>query len=292
MTHSLERIQTFVKVVETNSFVGVAQRMNLSRAAISKQISFLEQELGIKLIERSTRRLKLTEAGALYYEKSKQLLELIDEMDEFVTSIRKEPAGTLKLFCARYFGEHVVVPHLGEFMEANPKVKINLWLEERIPDLVKEEVDILIGVSMPGPPEAIRRTIAKTRYIFCASPGYLQRFGIPQKPIDLIHHRYITHAMRQPDDVLVFGDLELNLDPYLRINDAWAMLKCALNGVGIVKLHDYIVEESLQAGNLIEILQPFSQEEYAIFIYYMQNRYLSPKIRHFIDFLLNRLSKS
>lgn len=287
--YSLEQIQTFVKVVEANSYVAVAQQLKLSKAAISKQISSLEQELGIKLIERTTRRLSLTEGGSLYYAQCKRLLELVTEMNGLVSTMRKEPTGTLKLFCGRYFGENVIVPYLGEFMEAYPKVRINLWLEERIPNLVKEEVDLLIGVSMPGPPEAIRRTLSKTRYVFCASPSYLERFGVPLKPTDLIQHRYITHAMRQPDHVLVFGDLQLNLDPYLRINDAWAMLKCAINGLGIVKLHDYMVKESLKSGHLIEVLQPFSQEEYAVSLYYMQNRYLSPKIRHFIDFLLDKL---
>ncbi len=287
---SLERIQTFVKVVEAGSYVAVAHQLHLSKAAISKQISLLEQELGIKLMERTTRRLHLTEGGSLYYAYCKRLLELVHEMEGLISTMRQEPIGTLKLFCSRYFGEQAIIPHLKEFMEAYPQVKVDLWLEERMPDLVKEEVDLLIGVSMQGPPEAIRRTISKTRYIFCASPDYLERFGIPQKPIDLMHHRYITHAMRRPNDVLEFGDLQLHLAPYLRINDAWSMLKCALNGMGIVKMHDYIVKESLESGQLIEILHAYSLKKYDIFLYYMPNRYLSPKIRHFIDFLLDKLA--
>jgi len=288
---SLERIQTFVKVVEANSYAAVAEQVNKSRAAISKQISSLEQELGIKLIERTTRRLSLTEDGALYYAQCKRLLEITHEMEGLVSSMRKEPTGTLHLCCGRYFGEQLVVPHLGEFLEAYPKVRINLRLEERIPDFVKENIDLLIGVSMPGPSESVRRKISKTRYVFCASPSYLERYGTPQKVSDLSYHRYITHSMRQPDNILTLGDQQVTLDPYLRINDAWSMLTCAQNGLGIVKLHDYMVRESLQTGKLIEILHPYSQEEYPIFVYYMQNRYLSPKIRHFIDFLLTKLKK-
>lgn len=213
---------------------------------------------------------------------------LVEEMDELAATMRKEPSGTLNLFCSHFFGEHVIVPNLGEFLEVYPKVHINLRLEERIPHLSKEEIDIVIGTSIPGPPEAIQRTISKTRYVFCASPGYLKTFGTPVKPADLIHHRYITHSMRVPDNVLEFGDLQVHLDPYLRINEGKSMLTCALNGLGIVKLHDYMVKESLQSGQLIEILHAYSQEEYPIFLYYMQNRYLSPKIRHFIDFLLKK----
>lgn len=287
---SFERILTFVKVVEANSYVAVANEMNLSRAAISKQIAALEEEIGMKLIERTTRRLSLTADGALYYAQCKRLLEVADEMSEMVSTMRKEPTGTLNLFCARYFGEQFVVPYLGEFLEAYSKVKVNLRLEERIPNFEKENVDILIGVSMPGPFDSIRRKISQTRYIYCASPSYLEHFGTPQKLTDLVHHRYITHSMRMPDNVLIFGNQQVTLDPYLRINDAWAMLTCALNGLGIIKVHDYIVKESLQMGKLVEVLAPYSQEEYPIYLYYMQNRYLSPKIRHFIDFLLEKLN--
>lgn len=286
---SLERIQTFVKVVEANSYVAVAVQMNLSRAAISKQISSLEKEIGMKLLERTTRRLSLTEDGVLYYAQCKRLLEVANELEELVSIMQKEPSGTLNLFCNRYFSEHIILPYLGEFLDNYPKIRINLRLEERFPDFIKENVDLLVGVSMDGPPEVIRRRISKTRYIYCASPLYLNRFGVPQNLLDLGQHRYITHSMRQPDHILTFGDQQVVLNPYLRVNDAWSMLRLALDGIGIVKLHDYIVKESLQAGNLVEILDPFSQEEYAIFIYYMQNRYLTPKIRYFIDFLLKKL---
>ena len=171
-----ERIRTFITVIESNSYGAAAKQMHLSKAAVSKQISLLEEELGIKLIERTTRRLGLTEGGILYY------------------------------------------AHL-----------------------------------------------------------------------DLVRHRYITHSMRLPDHVLTFGRQHVHLDPYLRINNAQAMLECALNGLGIVKLHDYMAVDSIKSGKLVEILSPFSQEEYAIYLYYMQNRYLSPKIRHFIDFLLAKM---
>lgn len=289
MISSLDRIRTFIKVVENNSYVAVANQIHLSRAAISKQIAALEQEIGIKLIERTTRRLSLTTEGTLYYEQCKRLLEIIADMEELTFSMRKEPTGHLNIFCARYFGEKFIVPYLGEFLEVYPKVKINLRLEERIPDFVKENVDLLIGVSMAGPPDSIRRKITQTRYICCASPSYLKQFGTPQKLMDLVHHRYLTHSMRQPDNVLTFDKEQITLDPHLRINDAQALLISALNGVGIIRLHDYMVKDSLESGKLIEILPSYNQEEYAIYVYYMQSRYISPKIRHFIDFLLEKM---
>ncbi|CUI16150.1 putative transcriptional regulator [Candidatus Protochlamydia naegleriophila] len=288
---SIERLQTFVKVVEANSFVAVADQMKLSRAAISKQMSALEEEVGIKLIERTTRRLRLTETGEHYYKQSKEILNKLDEMENLALTLRKEPIGTLTLFCSRYFGEQYVVPHLGEFIQAYPKIKLNVQLGERIPDAAKEEIDIVIGMSISGPPEVIQRTISKTRYVLCASPTYLQQFGIPQKPLDLIEHRYLTHSMRTPDHLLTFGEeMHIHLDPFLRLNDAASLFTCALQGIGIVKLHYYMVEQALKEGTLVEVLKPYNQEIYPIYLYHLQNRYLTPKIRHFIDFLLTKVN--
>ncbi len=287
---SIERLQTFVKVVEANSYVAVANQMKLSRAAISKQISTLEEEVGIKLLERTTRRLHLTEAGEHYYNQSKEILNKLDEIENLALSMRKEPIGTLNLFCSRYFGEQYVVPHLGEFIQAYPKIKLNIQLGERIPDAAKEEIDIVMGMSISGPPEAIQRTISKTRYAFCASPQYLRQFGTPHKPIDLVKHRYLTHSMRVPDYLLTFSEeAPIHLDPFLRLNDGTALLMCALQGIGIVKLHYYMVKQALEEKRLVEVLKPYSQDVYPIYLYHLHNRYLPPKIRHFIDFLLTKV---
>jgi DNA-binding transcriptional LysR family regulator len=149
---------------------------------------------------------------------------------------------------------------------------------------------LVIGMSISGPPESIQKTISKTRYAICASPLYLEKFGTPQKPIDLVNHHYLTHGMRQPNHILTFGENHsITLDPILRLNDANALLTCALNGLGIVKLHYYMVKDALKEKKLIEILAPYNQEIYPIYLCYSQNRYLSPKIRHFIDFLMTKV---
>ncbi|WP_068468715.1 LysR family transcriptional regulator [Candidatus Protochlamydia phocaeensis] len=289
---SLDRLSLFVKVVEANSFIAVADQLNLSRAAISKQIALLEQELGVKLMERTTRRLRLTEAGELYYARCKHLFQVMEEMQAMMSTLRKEPTGTLRVICARYFGEKYVIPHLGEFLAAYPRLKVDLELAERVPNLSKEEIDLVLGMSIPGPLEAVQRTISQTRYAICASPAYFEQFGIPKKPMDLVGHRYLTHSMRQPDDVLEFAEnLQIHIDPFLRLNDANALLTCALDGLGIVKLHYYMVKEALKEQKLVEVLTQYSQRIYPIYVCYIQNRYLLPKIRHFIDFMLAKVDK-
>ena len=287
---NLEKIMTFIKVVEANSYMAAADQMKISKAAVSKQISTLEDSLGIKLIQRTTRRLALTEAGELYYQECKRLISLIGEMNELVSTMQAEPTGELRILSNRYFAERYILPSLNEFMALYPKVKINLELAERIPDFDKEKIDLVVGTSISGPPDSIQRTIGKTRYVFCASPSYLKIYGTPKKPMDLTHHRYITHTMRKPDYILNFeNNLQIHVDPILRLNDVVSMRQCAIEGIGIIKLHDYMTTEAIKKGELIEILSEFSRTEYPLYLYYAQNRYLTPKIRYFIDFLMTKL---
>ncbi len=200
----LNQLATFIQVAENSSFAKTARSMKLSTAAVSKQIGLLEDSLGVQLLHRSTRRVELSEIGQIYYEHCKRIMSELSEADAAISKTHQEPFGELKVTSGRHFGERYIVPHLADFIKSYPKVRINLELAERIPDLEKEGVDILIGMSLPGPPDSIQRVIEKTRYVLSASPAYLKKFGIPKKPEDLIEHRYITHSMRHPDDVIFF----------------------------------------------------------------------------------------
>ncbi|HAU2103196.1 TPA: LysR family transcriptional regulator, partial [Legionella pneumophila] len=167
----------------------------------------------------------------------------------------------------------------------NPKLQIKIELAERFPDLAQESIDVLFGVSMEGPPELVRKRVSATRYVLCASPDYLANNGIPKIPSDLAKHRYITHSMRNPDNLVTFkGDEQIYVEPVLWLNDSRALCECAMLGMGIIKLHEYIVAEALQDGRLIEILPEFQEPHLSVYLYYQASRYLQPKIRRFIDF--------
>lgn len=285
-----EQINTFIQVAESASFRAAARTLKISSAAVSKQISLLEDSLKAQLLYRSTRRVELSELGKIYFEQYKRIMNEIREADALISQTQEDPFGLLRITSARHFGERYIVPYLAEFMKTFPKVVLNLELAERVPDLEKENIDILLGNSIPASGDVIQRVIGKTRYVLAASPVYLRNFGIPKRPQDLVHHRYITHSMRQPDDMLIFKNNEtIRVEPVLRLNDTHAMLQSAISGIGIVKLHEYVVHEALIQKKLVEIL-PLFADDLSIFLCYQARRYVQPKIRRFIDFILEKMA--
>ncbi|CZI43032.1 TPA: LysR family transcriptional regulator [Legionella pneumophila] len=281
----LERIATFISVIEENGFAAAARRKGVSTAAISRQITALEKELSVQLLNRTTRQISLTEIGEKYFQQCKKVLSELQEAESAITKSKNEATGSLRIVANRYFAITHILPRLSEFMELNPKVSIHFQLAERFPNLEKEGIDILFGVSIEGSSELVRRRVSTTRYILCASPGYLEKYGLPEHPSDLVKHRYITHSIRKPNNVISFKDgKEIHINPILWLNDSYAMRECAIHDIGIVNLHDYMVTEAIKNGNLIEILREYQEPHKNVYLYYQQSRYLQPKIRRFIDF--------
>jgi DNA-binding transcriptional LysR family regulator len=287
----LKRLTIFVKVVEENSFAGAARSLGITNAAVSKQVIALEDELKTQLLQRTTRRLDLTEAGKIYYDHAKRIVKEIDEIESLFLDMKAEPAGHLIVASARHFASVYLVPHLDEFLARYPKVSLELHILERITNLEREGIDINVGHAFVGGPDDIHRKIATTKYAYCASPAYLKKFGVPTKPEDLHNHRYITHQMRKPNNVLIFRDgKEIQLEPFLRINDSKIMIECARQGLGIIKLHRYAMAEEIKKGELQEVLEGWDTSIQPIYLCYQPQRYLHPKIRHFIDFFLTKIS--
>ncbi|HAT8647495.1 TPA: LysR family transcriptional regulator [Legionella pneumophila] len=281
----LVRIATFISVIEENGFAAAARRKGVSTAAISRQITALEKELSVQLLNRTTRQISLTEIGEEYFQQCKKVLSELQEAESAITKSKDEATGSLRIMANRYFAITHILPRLSEFMELNPKVSIHFQLAERFPNLAKEGIDILFGVSIEGSSELVRRRVCTTRYILCASPGYLEKYGLPEHPSDLVKHRYITHSIRKPNNVISFKDgKEIHINPTLWLNDSYAMRECAIHDMGIVNLHDYMVTEAIKNGNLIEILREYQEPHKNVYLYYQQSRYLQPKIRRFIDF--------
>lgn len=283
----LESIITFITVIEENSFVGAAKKLGVSKAAVSRQVSNLEADLGAQLLQRTTRQISLTEIGLQYFQQCKKILSELQETEDAITSSNHEATGKLNITSSRYFAEEYLIPRLPEFMAQNPKLRIRFELAERFPDLAQEKIDILFGVSLEGPAELVRRRVATTRYVLCASPKYFKKFGTPKTPAELSKHRYITHSMRKSDHMLTFEDnKEVYVEPILWLNDSRAMLECAIKGMGIVKLHDYMVAAALKNKQLVEIFSKNSEQQ-SVYLYYQQSKYLQPKIRRFIDFYVS-----
>ena len=287
-----ERIETFVKLAEGKNFTQVANTLRVSTAAVSKQIQQLEAEIGLKLFERTTRKMTLTDAGTEFFEQCKRLMNEAQQTYFFAAKLRKEPSGELRITSNRYFGEQFILPYLSDFLTRFPKITLNLELAERFPDMNQEQVDLIFGVSIVGPDHLIQKKIGTTRYVLAGSPEYFKKHGTPKKPKDLIQHQYITHSMRKPDTIIPFkNEQEIHVTPFLRLNDTQAMLKCAIEGIGIIRVHDYIINQSLKDQSLIEILKESGEPEQPIYLYYKSNRFIQPKIRCFIDYFTKKLLK-
>lgn len=284
------QIKTFVLVSELGSLAAAARLLGISPAAVSKQLTRLEEELGMQLLIRSTRKIELTEVGVNYCLQCRRILEEVEAASDLIGQIKIVPNGLLKVVSGRHFAISYIVPHIKEFLFKYPKIELNLELAERIPDLNSEAIDVLIGMSISAQENAIQKRIGTTSYSFCASPDYLEKFGVPQKPEDLKNHRYITHSMRKPDNELVFSNKEeISLIPSIRVNDAETMLHFALQGLGIVKLHHYVVKKYLEQGLLHQLLSSYSTLEVPIYVAYPQRRFVSSKVRCFIDFIIEKM---
>ena len=279
-----DQISAFVAVIDENGFAAAARKKNVSTAAISRQVARLESNLKVKLLHRTTRQISLTETGTEYYQLVKKTLDDLKGAEMAIAGSQAKATGMLSVTSNQYFATQFLLPHLSEFMMMNPELQINLELVERFPDLTQENIDLIFGVSIAGSADLIQKRVASTRYVLCASPAYLHKYGHPETPEHLIDHRYITHSMRKPDNVLLFKSKKIVVKPILWLNDSRAMCDCAALGMGIVKLHDYIVSDYLRDGRLIEIFPEFHQQQQPVYLYYQKTKYLQPKIRRFIDF--------
>lgn len=286
---SLTQIQTFIAVVECHSFAAAARRLGVSAPAVSIQIAGLESVLATQLIQRTTRKLILTDYGRIYYEQVSKGIDLLKQAEQTLLASSEEPKGDLVVTANRHFATTYLLPRLPDFIERYPLLKLELELAERFPDLASERVDLIFGVSMPGLDNYIRKQIDSTRYVLSASPAYLAKRGTPLRIEDLGGHDYIGHSMRVPNNRISFDDqTSLYLEPKLLLNDSAAICQSAIKGLGLCYLHEYIVREALDKGTLVEILPKYTQKRQAVYLYYLAERYVQAKIRHFIDFFVER----
>ncbi|MBS0654229.1 MAG: LysR family transcriptional regulator, partial [Verrucomicrobia bacterium] len=181
-------METFVLTVELGSLAAVAKKQGISAAAISKQLTRLEEELGVQLLVRTTRRIELTDIGRSYCQQCRRILEEVEEAQALVSQVKAAPHGTLKVISGRHFARSYIVPHVREFLEKYPSIELNLELAERTPDVNREAVDVVIGMSVTAEGDAVQKRIATTSYTLCASPDYLKQFGVPRSQGDLQHH--------------------------------------------------------------------------------------------------------
>lgn len=289
-------VAAFVAAVKAGSYTQAAGSLGLTRSAVGKSIVRLETRLGVRLLNRTTRRLSLTDEGRIMYERCRQILEDLDEVDNMMAQRRLRPTGTLKLSAPLSFGQRHVLPVLETFLRNWPELQADIAFTDRYVDLIEEGFDIAIRIGEPRDDSRIlTRTIATQKMVTCASADYLARRGIPDTPQALAEHDtiffYSSDRRRNWQFETREGTWSFEGPGRLNIDSSEAMRVSALAGFGIIHLPDYMVWEDLKSGDLVPILESYREKPEPIRIIYPSKRHLSPRIRGFIDLLVESWQK-
>jgi DNA-binding transcriptional LysR family regulator len=290
----LSDIAVFVRVVEAGSFTAAADRLGLSQSAVSKSVNRLEEHMGTRLMNRSTRRLSLTEAGAALYERGKHALAEIEEAELEVARLQTEPRGVLRVNAPMSFGILHVAPLLPEFLERYPALTVDLQLDDRLTDLVDEGFDCAIRIKALEDSTLAAKKLGPCRQLICASPEYLKRHGAPKTAEELTEHDVLVYTYRANP-----GEWELRAPngkktkfesrARLYSNNGIALVQAALRGLGILVPPTFYIGPELKAGKLVTLMDDHTVlPELNIHAVYPQRRHLSPKVRAFVDFLAER----
>ncbi len=288
----LAEMMTFAKVVETKSFSAAALALSTSKSLVSKQVSSLENALGVRLLNRTTRRMSLTEIGAAYYEHCARIAQEIDAASETVTQLQVEPRGVLRVTSPVIFASLHLAPAMKTFLQRYEQVEIELNASDRVVDIVEEAYDLAIRITDNPAQNMVARTIAPVRWVTCASPAYLEQHGTPQTPQELVKHHCLVYqgvpALRSGWRYMSGGkEVALQVNGRCRVNNSEALLQLALDGMGIILFPTYILGHHLKSGRLKQILpDSIANPGMALYATYLPNRYMQPKVRAFIDHLM------
>lgn len=288
-------LSTFLQVAETGSFSAAGTVLSLSPSAVSKQISQLEDRLGARLFDRTTRSVHLTEVGRAFLERGRAALAALEEAEAAVTDLTQTPRGVLRVSMPVGFGRAHVAPLIPGFLTHHPEVSVELEQNDRVVNLVDEGFDAAVRMGGLADSSLIAKRVAPMRRIVCASPGYLARHGTPLVPRDLAHHACLVFAQAGRVMEWVFGDGAgrhvVRVRGRLTSNSNETLIAAALAGHGLVRLSNYLLGEHLRNGRLVRLLEPYETHEAGVFAVYPAARHLSPKVRAFIDFLADRLGR-
>ncbi|WP_376963666.1 LysR family transcriptional regulator [Azospirillum sp. A26] len=287
----LHAMRVFIRVVEANSFSKAAETLGLPRASVTTTIQNLEAALGVRLLQRTTRKLNLTLDGAAYLEGASRILSEIDEIESTFTSARKTPRGRLRVDMPGSIGRLVIIPSIHEFHEKYPDIELMLGLGDRAVDLIQEGVDCVVRVGELADSSLLARRIGAMQPITCASPGYLAEHGVPRTIEELERHiavNYFSNRTGRNMELCFQRDgevQEITMKGVISVNDADAYVTCGLEGQGILQPARFMVLPHLRSGALREILADWRPPRIPISAVYPQNRHLSPKVRVFVDWL-------
>jgi DNA-binding transcriptional LysR family regulator len=293
---TLISMKVFRHVVEIGSFVGAAERMDMSAAMASKHVMHLEQQLGARLLNRTTRRVAPTEAGREYYERLSQVLAELDEAEQAVGAASVVPQGRLRVSSLSAFGLRHVMSATADYATLHPQVTVDITLSDRVVEMIDEGFDVAIRASPTGLKSSslIARQVATAHIVLCASPDYLKRHGVPKTLADLTRHNFIEYSGVSAQDLATAanaGSAQLRLTGNMVVNHLEALRVVVLQGAAIALLGTEVVGDDIAAGRLVPLLVDLlPPRELPIHVMYASRRHVSAKVRSFVDFLADRFS--
>lgn len=282
-------MRVFSAVAKHGSFSDAAKKLSISKAMASKHVQSLENTLGVRLFNRTTRKLNLTDVGSAYYKKVDDILSDIDEAELAISQLNSEPRGKLKIMAPPSFGAFHLSRALSIYLRKYPGVTTEIELSNRMPDLVEDGMDLAFYLGDLDDSSFVARKIASTRRVICASPYYLKQNGTPQTPADLAKHNCMIYAPRTVLDEWDFINnnekIKVKVSGDIQCNDGDALRIAAIQGCGIAQLPTYMVGLDIQAGRLNALLEEYEPEKLPIYAIYNHRKYLSAKIQTFVEFM-------
>ena len=282
-------MNVFVAVAQEQGFAAAARRLNLSAPAVTRAVASLEESLGVKLLNRTTRIVRATEAGLRYLDDAQRIIAQVQAADAAAAGINSAPKGHLAVTAPVMFGRLFVIPGIVDYLQRYPDTQVDALFLDRVVNLLEEGLDVGIRIGELADSSMRALRVGQVRHIVCASPGYLDRHGIPHSPQDLMSHTIISSSAAQSLTDWCFNDSSVRIEPRLTVTSNDAAIAAVKDGLGITRLLSYQVAESVAAGELKILLERFEPAPIPVSIVHRQGRFASAKVRAFIDLMAHRL---
>lgn len=284
----LSAMNMFIRVVETGSFSAVAKELNSTQPTVSKNIAELESWLGAKLLNRSTRSLRLTETGSDYYERCVAILQDVEDAEQNVGLLQTQPKGLVRVSAAVAFGRLHIVPRLENFFARYPDIKIDVRLNDRVVDLIEEGIDIAFRIGNLRDSNLIARKLCTSPTAAAASPEYLKKYGVPRHPRDLKEHNYVVYTDLDSPGQTTFLEsgepVHIKVSGNLQTNNSDVIRSALLDGLGIAQVPRWLIGDKVAAGELVEVLSEYQSAPTSVHAVYSPGRHVPSKLRCFIDY--------
>lgn len=292
--NKLLSLKVFCRIVESGSFAQCARDLGMSPAMVTKHVASLESELGVRLFNRTTRKISTTEAGREYYERSVQIVSDIEEADASVSQLNSNPKGTLRLSSPLDFGTSHLLPAISAYLLRYPEVSVDIEFSDRSVQLVEEGFDVAVRFDQLIDSTLVARKLNSTKLFVCAAPDYLKNNPVISTPADLTEHNCLRYAYYKNPSEWVFdgaGNTEkVKVSGSVLTNNGHSLCEMACNGLGVILQPEFMVSKYLQSGRLVRVLDSFAISEINLYVLYPHRRFLSAKVRSFVDFMVEHFS--